>query len=241
MKKSLMIYSLALSLAIIGLTGVAFAHWTKTITVTGMVTTGSVEWEWELPQSPGHTGDYGEDWSRDPYDPTNVNLAFPTYKDVAQATISRSTDKKTLTISVRNAYPMYAINPTFHPHYTGKTPGMVQWLRMYRIYRDQYGDIITKEFIKEITVKARFYIGEWRVIEGQRVWVDLFQIDWKDDVVQQMEYCESDEWSFYLVCLEPIEQEASYEFWFEAQVINYNEYDEYCPSIPYVPPYEPPK
>ena len=40
--------------------GVAYAHWTDTITITGDVTTGTLKWELELPIS---HADFGLDWN----------------------------------------------------------------------------------------------------------------------------------------------------------------------------------
>lgn len=94
--------------------GASYALWSKTITLTGTVATGTVGMEWSPFTSndvPGQ-GDPGIDWI------TELDTTYT--KDVAACSVTNSAD--TTTVTITNAYPSYACTVTGDIHSTGTVP-----------------------------------------------------------------------------------------------------------------------
>jgi hypothetical protein len=227
MNKKLKIYSIALSLVVLSIAGLAFAHWTKVITVTGKVTTGTVCWEWSdrhppsyVDTSPGvnpYLGDWlvnQTDWSLDQYNP----------KDIASGIVTQTDD--IVEVNITNAYPGYAAQVSTHVHYCGTVPGIVKNILVYNS---------TMDLVETIDGSGMWFI---EYSEG----VTPFVIDWLEDP-KQLEYCETWEASFYIYFLEALEQDClscdtdpNYTLYLVYEVINYNEYDNLHPEDPYPVP-----
>lgn len=228
MKKQMIVYSLALALVVLGLAGTAFAHWQKMITVEGRITTGTVDWEWSDFQS---VSDVGLDWWNDPINPT-----WPPWqgdKDVGSSSIYLVDGREELTMT--NVYPGYAIEVRMHPHYTGSVPGIVRKVLIK--------DCVTHEVVCDLS----YGDSEAYIYDDQRN--PIFHITWGEAAFPQFAYCKKWELSFVITALEDIVQDkydtpcAEYCYYWELEVVNYNEWPDPCPYNPdpdYVPPYVPP-
>lgn len=102
--KKLMVIPMLLIFALV-LTGFAYAHWEKIITINGTVETGSVHVE-VLSAS-----------SDDP--PGTIDVGKT--KDVGCTTVSRGEDKQSITVTITNAYPCYEV----YVHFTVKNTGTI--------------------------------------------------------------------------------------------------------------------
>jgi len=102
--KKLMIIPVLLVFALV-ITGFAYAHWEKIITIDGTVTTGSLHLEVISASSddPPETIDIGKD------------------KDVGCTIVEIGQDKQSLIVTVTNAYPCYEA----YVHFTVKNTGTI--------------------------------------------------------------------------------------------------------------------
>ena len=248
MNKKLSIYALALSLLILSVAGVAYAHWTKVIIVKGTVTTGTVCWEWDPDLDPAVTVSdawegYGPDMNY--WDETFIEAY--TLKDIAKAK-AEILDEDTYVVTIWNAYPHYAIEVASHLHYCGTVPGKFRWVK---VYDDQ---MVNLEIYDEAGApnQVQDSAGDWHwVLQNGLNYIKIgdayrFVVKWTEGNYQ-MHYCEDYEISFHIACLEDIVQdldnpdwptldEWEYQLIFEYEVINYNEYFVQHPPLPYVPP-----
>ena len=228
MKKKMIVYSLALALVVLGLAGTAFAHWTKVITVSGYVKTGTVDWIWDEPLKT-HISDQGPDQYRNP----NTWAIIQGTKDVAQAKLEKIDDDN-LVMTITNAYPMYMSEFSLHAHYLGSVPGIVRSV----LIKDCQGNVV-----------ADLSYGQPFVYLKDAAGVNVFKVDWDEPPTGwQIHYCKTWEISFKITALEPIVMDKystldpEYCYHFEFEVINYNEYPYACnpwPDPTYVPPYVP--
>jgi hypothetical protein len=130
MKKVVML-AMALVL-VLGTVGVAFAMWSDTLQLGGVVATGKVEWQFVQcdlldeenappPYYPTTTPDYtcnpGFKW-----DPVNLKYYWQLDKNVAWGTQEISVDGKTLTVTLHNVYPCNFNRLTFYVANTGTIP-----------------------------------------------------------------------------------------------------------------------
>lgn len=111
MKKAIGMF-VALILAL-GMTGVAFAHWSETLKINGIVNTGELDAEWSV----------GESWDTDdPYDPEGNPLA-PEGKDVSSIKCwVDMDDPHKLWVVVVNAYPSIDYYQKIDLHNSGTIP-----------------------------------------------------------------------------------------------------------------------
>ena len=215
MKKRMVLYSITLALLIIGLSGAAFAHWTKTISVYGVVTTGSVDWEWEQVR-PTDISDQGPDEYKDPRDISGFPIQG--LKNVAEATLVN--DEDSLIVTITNAYPMYTVRIHAHAHYLGTVPGLVKAVQLMEM---DGTPIATLSAPQDVYFYNDAFLLEWYEFAGG----------------QQLHACQTFELSFDLTALEPLEQDIpddpdwEYQFKMKFVVINYNEYDALCPQYPF--------
>jgi hypothetical protein len=100
----------------LAITGFAYAHWTKTLTITGNVNTTNIEWIFWSPITcldEPNTNDYAGDcewhnWQGD--------------KDIGGPTLLNLVDDHTLQVTLQNVYPYYFETITFHVKVTGGMP-----------------------------------------------------------------------------------------------------------------------
>ena len=223
MKKRMILFSLALTVLMLGFAGAAFAHWTKVITVTGYVETGNVDWEWEVPQ----TQDY-YDQGNDKYKHPCTWNDLQGLKDVASGSLTR-VDPTHLLLTMTNVYPMYTTRVSMHAHYLGSVPGIIRSAILYDCAGNEVLDLGTA--------------GTKTIWENQpdpqtpdvENWVAVFEIVWAEAPEGiQMHYCNPYELSFDITALEGIRQDPDgtqgpeYCYVLELEIINYNEYEQTC-------------
>lgn len=254
MNKKLTIYALALSLLILSVAGVAYAHWTKVIVVQGHVTTGSVCWEWDPQTVP--PVDVSDSWYGYKADMNFIDGIFYddfTTKDIGKAMAYAGADEDTFVVRMWNTYPMYATRVETHVHYCGSVPGKLRWIRVLDASGAEieiYGTEVWGD--DPVPNKATDSAGnEYWVLKNGYNFLKIgdsypLLVKWTE-AHYQMEYCQEYEISFHIACLEPLVQdpenppfeqmdEWEYELSFEYEVINYNEYFVQHPVLPYVPP-----
>ena len=222
-KKSMVLFSIAMSLIVLSAAGVAYAHWEKVITFDGIIQTGSVSWEWRDP-FPEEAGDLGVDywavWDYPIFYKTQGN------KDVASAawTHTVSDPLKFIELTITNGYPFYMLEPEVHVYYTGKTPGWVQGVDVYNCSTNPPTLLGTITSMNPWNVTATRYDDA-----GAHYVFDLICIQPYDDWTYQIHWSQLPyEWSFGIILLEDIKQDHSYCLGFVWNVINYNEKDGNC-------------
>jgi hypothetical protein len=209
MKKSPILFFLGASLLVLAVAGVSFAHWSKIITIDGVIASGDVDWEFA---SYG-TIDVGDDWHcwpgflfRDGY-----GYYWQGEKDVASTEVwIDDVDRHILHVRITNGYPCYFTEVTFYPRYTGSVPGKVNHV----FFKDQDGNILA-------TLTENDYVA-W---------------DWDNNGLCDLEFNYGDnfgaqlhddrpppEFSFWIHICEDAEMLHTYEFTIEIYVVNYNEY-----------------
>ena len=197
---------LALVLALGGI-GAAFAAWTDTLTISGDVTTGELEWEMMGPITNADPPLVGSlDWN------CFFDLETGTWeymdKDVASTTVV-IVDSHTMTVTVDNAYPYYGNHIAFKFHGLGSIP-----LRFWKI------NIWSND-----TLVATWYA------EDQYVELNLdgeggndLELWWGDHLGWQFHFCTKADVSFEFLVLQPAPQDDTLEFTMEFVGIQWNEY-----------------
>lgn len=105
-------------------TGVAYAHWSQTLYISGSVATSSLDWEFESVTPK----DVGLDWTCDSScDPPSITNIRQLDKDVGSSTwdfvdTDADGDNDKLIITVDNAYPCYYNHFDFWVHNNGSVP-----------------------------------------------------------------------------------------------------------------------
>jgi len=207
--KKIGLLCLALVVAL-GTFGVSYAMWSDSVTLSGPVNTGSVEWEFMGPvvnldpcvTPPSVSNDwncfydlYGGDWEL-------------MGKDVACTDVVISSPD-TLTVTVNNAYPYYGNHIAFKVHGLGSIP-----LRFWKLefYRD--GILIDETYVEDKYVYLDYNADD----------KDDLQLWWGDNLGSQLEYCNKLDMSFELLVLQPAEQNATYTFTMKLIAVQWNEY-----------------
>ena len=123
--KKIVLMPLMLMLAL-GISGVAFAHWSDMVYIEGTVEMGSLTLAFDYVEPP--------DCDEYHWDPTHefkipgeylgkdVGNCSARYDDVVEDVHSKKLGYKTLNIEVNNAYPQYIVHTTFKLHNIGTIP-----------------------------------------------------------------------------------------------------------------------
>lgn len=208
--KKLGIICIALVLAL-GSLGMGYAAWTDTLYISGTVTTGSVEWEFDGIPTQGDAG----------LDPNCFfDLDGGTWeqmdKDVASTTVGYSdTDgddvDDTLTVTLDNAYPYYANHIGYKVHGLGSIP-----LQIWK------ADII----VDGIVVATIYYVDEFHKLDLDGDGKDDLQIWWGSvfGPSMQLHACDSRDMSFELLVLQEAPQDETLYFTIELVAIQYDHY-----------------
>lgn len=198
---------LALVLALSGV-GAAFAAWTDSVTISGAVTTSSLCWEIAA-GSGGSVHGSGPDWNCffDLKIPREV-FEDPEGKDVAD-TIVTEIDSHTLAVLVDNAYPYYYDHVAFLVHDCGDVP-----LKFWRVVY-KFDDTVVEQYIW----------GEYHYLDLDGDGEPDVEIYWGDPMGTQMHYCQTIDFSFELLVLQPAPQSQTLEFELEIWAIQWNEYE----------------
>lgn len=200
--KKIGLLSLALVLAL-GSLGIGYAAWTDTLTITGTVATGDLDWEFA--GAPGQS-DAGVD--------QNVFFTLESWnwvlmdKDVASTSVE-FTDNHTLTVTIDNAYPYYANHISFVVHGLGSIP-----LRIWKV-----------NFLVNDSVVETIYEGD------QYIYLDLdgdtfadLEIWWGSYFGLQLHAGDHLDKSFNLLVLQPAPQDAQLTFSIEIVAIQFDQY-----------------
>ena len=110
-----------LLISALAITGFAYAHWTKTLTIIGNVDTAELDWELRNPKcydKPGEN-DYSADcewhiWQGD------KDVGGPTLLELVDT--DGDGDNDTLKVTLQNVYPGYFEDIGFHVHNNGEVP-----------------------------------------------------------------------------------------------------------------------
>ena len=203
--KRIGIICLALVLSL-GVLGVGYAAWTDTLTISGTVTTGDVEWEI---QGPIINGDPPTPGSLD------LNCFFDLYdgvwvvmdKDVGSTSVN-ITDPHTMTVTVDNAYPYYGNHIAFKVHGLGSIP-----LRIWKV-----------NFLVDNTVVKTLYAIGYVYLDLDGNGENDLQLWWGNNFGVQMHYCDKGDMSFELLILQPAPQNEELTFTIELIGIQWDEY-----------------
>lgn len=202
--KRIGLLSLALVLAL-GSLGIGYAAWTDTLTISGTVATGHVEWEFS--GSPAQSDSGLDDNVFFTLEERHVNLVHMD-KDVGSTSVA-FTNNHLMTVTINNAYPFYYNHIAFIVHGLGVTP-----LKIWKvIIRDNNGAEVA-------TLYANGYVYLDLDDDGE---FDL-ELWWGDNFGYQMHASYSADISFDLLVLQPAPQNASLTFSIELVAIQYNEY-----------------
>jgi len=106
----------------LAITGFAYAHWTKTLTIIGNVDTAELDWELKAPTGcldHPNTNDWAADcewnfWQGD------KDIGGPTELELIDTDGDGDYDK--LNVTLVNAYPSYAEEISFYVHNNGEVP-----------------------------------------------------------------------------------------------------------------------
>ncbi|RLI81355.1 MAG: hypothetical protein DRP01_10980 [Archaeoglobales archaeon] len=141
--------------------GVAYAHWSATLYISGTVETGTVDAEFGYVQSNDDgCGDVSE--TGDPYECGTWSYVVEEekekwyweggryVKDVGSCTVELSEDRKTLIVTLDNAYPSYMPSIAYQIVNTGTIP-----VRIEKIILTRVGGNYPK---KELTPCTRYYV-----------------------------------------------------------------------------------
>lgn len=186
--------------------GAAYAAWTDTITITGDVSTGTVEWELQGPLT-NSDGPGVLDWNC--FFDLDGGIFEQMDKDVGE-TIVAIIDSHTFSVTIDNAYPYYTSHVAFKVHGLGSIP--------IRIW------------------KATFYDDSGALVgviytHDQYIYMDFdgncendFEIWWGDGFGVQLHECDKYDISFDMLLLQPALQDQTYHFTVELTAIQWNEY-----------------
>jgi len=191
-----------LSILALSMMGFAYALWSETLTISGSVATGEVNWEF-VPMY--NFADHGIDWLGD----CSWHL-WLSDKDVGGPTIllpvdtDGDGDMDTLQVTLNNAYPQYFENIGFHVKILGTVP------------------IIVDNIVIEGTVYR---------LPPQTIFLDLdddglddIKILWGNHIGSQLHPGDIAEVSFYILVLQEAPQGASLTFTITLTAVQYNEY-----------------
>lgn len=200
---------LALVLALGGV-GAAFSAWTDTITISGDVTTGVLEWEIDpgtqiqKPDDP----DWNCFWDLE----TGTRAVDPERKNVANTTvvIEDATHPHSMTVTLDNAYPYYFDHIAFTVHGLGTIP-----MRIWKVNIWVGDDLIE-------TLYANGYV----LLNLDGKGGNDLQFWWGDNFGDQVHNSDRFNMSFELLVLQPAPQDQTdtLTFTIELVAIQWNEY-----------------
>jgi len=206
--KKVMVIPMLLVFALV-LTGFAYAHWEKIITINGTVNTGNMCAEFVQ----------GSLIQKDPFDPPTpdwtcddglVNIRQLTknigHTNCTLEDTNNDNYKDTLKIEMGNVYPSYYEHVAWKIHNCGTIP----W-RIWRVIFNP-GNIIINE-------------------TGPIIKLDLnndalpdIEIDWGDNFGDQVDPCENIDLSVDFHVLQPIPKNSILTFTITIEIVNWNEY-----------------
>jgi hypothetical protein len=194
--KKLIVIPMLLVFALV-LTGFAYAHWEKIITINGTVNTGTLCAEFVGSVS---TTDEGNDWT---CDEGLINVRQLT-KDVGSSSAKIVAPDK-IEVKLINVYPCYYEHISFWVHNCGNIPWKIQ-----KVIFNPGGVEIEKPGYLTLDLNG----------DGK---ADV-EIYWGDNFGTQREYCEKLNISFEIHVLEDAPQGDTLTFTAGIVVVNYNEY-----------------
>jgi len=176
----------------LAITGFAYAHWTKTLTIIGNVDTAELDWELKTPTGyldHNNTNDWAADcdwnfWQGD------KDIGGPTELELIDTDGDGDYDK--LNVTLVNAYPSYAEEISFYVHNNGEVP------------------LIFKKIVID---SNEFYSGRPTVfldVTGDGKY-DI-KIRWGNNLGAQLHPCDSTEISFSILVLQDAPQGQSLTF-----------------------------
>jgi predicted ribosomally synthesized peptide with SipW-like signal peptide len=203
-KVGLLFLVLVLALASVG---VAFAAWTDTITISGSVTTGELDWEFMGPIIQADTGpDQNCFWRLE----DGTWGTAPEGKDVGSTILTIGAGNKTIGLTINNAYPYYGNHIALKLHGLGTIPLKFWKLNFY----DSNGDLVFTAYEPDEYVYLDLDEDGYNDVE---VW-------YGDSFGDQFHYCTKRDVSFEILVLQPAPQNASLTFTMEFVGIQWNEY-----------------
>ena len=197
---SMLLFSLTLM-------GIAYALWSETLTISGTVDTS--ELDWEIESGSVTMKDTGIDWTCDSTcDPPSITNIRQLDKDVGSTTATLSDsdsdgDYDTLTITVTNAYPCYYNHIDFWVHNNGEIA-----LKVWKVI------INGNEFTDSPAIVCLDLDGDQDY--------DII-IRWGDNWGQQLEPCDSLNFSFDFHILQPSDENDQYSFTIQLVAKQWNE------------------
>lgn len=177
-------------------TGVAYAHWSQTLYISGSVATGDLDWEFVGvtnldPGSPNYVLDYH---CRDGFEGPPLYFWMGD-KDVGYTYVEIDPiDSKIIRVNLYNVYPSYFNEISVYAHVTGSTPLIFAMV------------VIDGE---EITATPAPVVG----LDLDEDGLDDIEILWGNSLGEQREYCEIfDEMSFWIHVLQDAPQGETLSF-----------------------------
>ena len=183
-------------------TGVGYAMWQKTLTITTTVNTGKLDWEIKGPMN---NMDDGEDY--------NANCTWDFWlagKDVGSTSLTPEDtdgdgDCDVLHVTISNAYPWYAEEISFYVHNDGSIPLIIE----------------------KVVIDGQEFWSGWPT-----VFLDLsgdgtndVKVRYGDNLGAQLHYCEQVEISISILVLQGAPQDTTLTFDVSLVAIQYNEYN----------------
>jgi len=202
------------ALLVLGLSGFSYAHWTDQLFVQGQINTGNIC----VDHYGVSQGDTGPDLM---YIPQADNIVtVPGGKDIAQTTVGTSTIDglaKVMTITINNAYPMYAVPLDTHAHNCGPVP-----ITLYQVVFDAATNPKQNQTLTSVNGTAPYTVFIDLTGDGNP---DIMVI-WYGAFGTEIDYCIShaQDLSFTIVVLEPAPQGSQLTFQIELYFMNWNEY-----------------
>jgi len=198
--KKLMVIPMLLVFALV-LTGFAYAHWEKIITINGTVNTGELDWEFTFASC---LDEIGNDWNiADGFAPATP---WRVDKDVGSTSVE-ITDPHTVIVTLDNVYPSYFTTVSVYAHNTGTIPLIIDSV------------IIDGHVFRKTIPRAYVQLD----LDGDGKY-DI-EIWWRNGLGTQIHPCEdSDEMSFWIHILQDAPQGETLEFTIQIVAINWNEY-----------------
>ena len=183
------------------MSGLAYAHWEKIITITGSVATGSLDWEFTDAFILDTTGD--DYHCRDNFEGP-IPRSWMGDKDVGSSSIE-ITDPHTITITLTKVYPCYFTMASVYARNTGTIP------------------LIIENVIIDETVLNSFPTYPIQMDLDDDGLYDI-EIWWKDGFGTQVEPGDdSPEMSFWIHVLQDAPQGTTLNFTIELVAVNWNE------------------
>ena len=212
MSKSLSI--LETMLGVLCLVGTAYAHWEKTIYISGYARTGTLDFIWaDVGTSDDYAPLFNEDQTAEDGFITRPPI-WDTDKDVAWAEAwVDAVDPHYMYVHIHDGYPSYAVMVTTHIDVRGTIP-----IHVYQIiFRDDLGNIVgTYEYMGDQVVQMD--LDGDLLPDVEIMWNAIF-----DDPYWQLHPGDYKEVSFYIHIMNNVQFYSQYKFSVEITGCNYNE------------------